>query len=121
MLLGGGVVYAVAWFGLAASLTTANVLAMTVVMTFGELIAAAALGVFVALIAPAALRGRYEACANLREMSRAIVPAFGGFVMAGHGARTLFVLTGVMLLLSGALGMWADALAGERTRSRTAS
>jgi hypothetical protein len=117
MLLSGGVLYAVAWFGLAASLTTVNVLAMTVVMTFGELIAAAALGVFVALIALAALRGRYEACSNLRETGRAIVPALGGFVMAGYGVSTNNVLTGVMLLLSGALGVWADALAGERTRA----
>lgn len=116
ILMAGGVLYALSWFGLAASLHTVNVLILTVVMTFGELIAAAALGVFVSLIAPPKLRGRYEAAANVRETGRAIVPALGGFVMVGYGASTLFLLMGIMLLLSGAIGVWANALAGERTR-----
>lgn len=115
VFLVGGLIYGAAWTGFGLPVGTFALLVLTVVLAVGEILEMAASSVFVPMIAPQALRGRYEGAANLAEVGAALMPVLVGYGLPVVGTYGVFVGIGLVAAAAGLLGWWADRLAGERS------
>jgi MFS family permease len=93
-------------------------IAAIVLFTFGEILFAPASMSFVADLAPAQLRGRYQGVfAVAFTTAFAAAPALGGYIMTAAGARGLWI---ACLATGGVVAAGFLLLRGAASRHRTA-
>jgi MFS family permease len=101
--------YAVGFGSYALLSTLPPLLAMMVVITLAEMLAAPSLSRFVADLAPPHLRGRYMAVSGLSWAAGGVVgPVLGGSLMAAFGGASVWLVAGALCAATVPFYLWLE-------------